>query len=223
MKHTNGNNGSNPDRTQEASPKPSSGSTGEITFYLVRHGETDFNRTGRLQGHTDTELNETGKKQALRVADKAKNFNLNGIVASDLKRAHQTASIISNALSVPVIQTTTALREASFGILDGMTYEEIARMHNQSVEKLMEAGLDRLPGVESRESLSRRALDFLAKVAEETSDRRLLVVTHGGIMRSVAGKILGVELTYLSLLNGDIMTLKLSGGEWSLQLPEHEH
>lgn len=66
-------------------------------IYIVRHGETDWNKEGKLQGHTDTELNDTGRKQALILKDKLQNIHFDKVFVSPLKRTRQTAEIITKS------------------------------------------------------------------------------------------------------------------------------
>lgn len=83
-------------------------------LFLFRHGETDWNREGRLQGHTDTPLNATGLTQAQALAESLRPHRLDAVVSSDLKRAQTTAQIVAEALRVPLF-TEAGLRETDVG------------------------------------------------------------------------------------------------------------
>ena len=89
-----------------------------MKFILVRHCETDWNREGRLQGHTNTNLSERGWIQADELARKLKKLEIRKIVSSDLKRSRETASAIKEYINVPVIYDAR-LRECNFGFLEG--------------------------------------------------------------------------------------------------------
>src|SRR5271165_3144262 len=93
-------------------------------LWLVRHGETDWNAQGRVQGHTPTELNENGRRQAASLAEMFAGRKFAALWSSDLPRARQTAEAIGSALGLDV-QLTVALRERSFGPYEGKTNEEI--------------------------------------------------------------------------------------------------
>ena len=92
------------------------------TLLLARHGETDWNRDHRWQGHSDPPLNETGRRQAAALA--AQLTDLDAIYSSDTERAHETAGIVAERLDLPVT-TDERLREVSFGDWEGLTRAEI--------------------------------------------------------------------------------------------------
>ncbi|MGB9648057.1 MAG: histidine phosphatase family protein, partial [Stellaceae bacterium] len=86
----------------------------ERLLFLFRHGETDWNREGRLQGHTDTPLNATGLTQAQALAESLRPHRLDVVVSSDLARAQTTARIVAEALRVPLF-IEAGLRETNVG------------------------------------------------------------------------------------------------------------
>jgi len=141
------------------------------TLLLVRHGETDWNADGRLQGHTDRPLSEFGRLQAQRLAEE--------LEASDLSRARETAEILGERLGLPV-SLDSDLREKDWGNWEGLT----------AVER------DRVEFVgESTEAHQERMLRALRRISERhPGDRRVLVVTHGGSMRRVQTAAMGMAL-----------------------------
>src|SRR5206468_2330987 len=139
------------------------------TLLLVRHGETDWNAEGRLQGHTDRPLSEFGRRQAERLATTLAAEKLDAIYASDLARARETAEIVGEHLRLPVVLDPD-LRERDWGTWEGLT-----SMQRIGVE---------LVG-ESTEDHSRRMLRALERAAATHPSGRVLVVTHGGSMRRV--------------------------------------
>jgi broad specificity phosphatase PhoE len=145
---------------------------------LVRHGETDWNAEGRLQGHTDRPLSDYGREQARRLADDLEGEALEGLYASDLARARETAEIVGEQLGLPVVLDPD-LREKDWGNWEGLT----------AVER------DRVEFVgESTEAHQERMLRALRRIAERHPAGRVLVVTHGGSMRRVQSKVLGLAL-----------------------------
>ena len=148
------------------------------TLLLVRHGETDWNAEGRLQGHTDRPLNDFGRRQARRLADELAAEEFDAIYASDLARARETAEIVGEHLRLPVLLDPD-LREKDWGNWEGLT----------STERF---GIE-LVG-ESAEQHTRRVLSALGRIAGQHPSGRILVVTHGGSMRRVQTEALGFAL-----------------------------
>jgi len=145
---------------------------------LVRHGETDWNADGRLQGHTDRPLSDFGRRQARQLAEELAEEKLDAIYASDLSRARETAEIVGVRLGLGVV-IDPGLREKDWGTWEGLT----------GVER------DRVEFVgESTEAHQERMLEALRRIAERHSGGRVLVVTHGGSMRRVQTVALGMAL-----------------------------
>jgi 2,3-bisphosphoglycerate-dependent phosphoglycerate mutase len=148
------------------------------TLMLVRHGETDWNADGRLQGQTDRPLSEFGRRQARRLAEELADDELEAIYASDLSRARETAEIVGERLGLAVALDAD-LREKDWGTWEGLT----------SVER------DRVEFVgETTEAHQVRVLHALRRIAEQHPGGRVLVVTHGGSMRRVQTAALGMAL-----------------------------
>jgi broad specificity phosphatase PhoE len=149
------------------------------TLLLVRHGETDWNAEGRLQGHTDRPLSDYGRRQAQRLAEELDSEELEAIYSSDLARAHETAAIVGERLDLPV-ELDPDLREKDWGTWEGLT----------AVER------DRVEFVgESTEAHQDRILGALHRISERhPGDARVLVVTHGGSIRRVQTAAMGMAL-----------------------------
>ena len=148
------------------------------TLLLVRHGETDWNAEGRLQGHTDRPLNDFGRRQAQRLADELAAEEFDAIYASDLARARETAEIVAEHLRLGVLLDPD-LREKDWGTWEGLT-----SMERVGVELVSE----------SAEQHTRRVLSALGRIAGQHPSGSVLVVTHGGSMRRVQAEVLGVAL-----------------------------
>jgi len=149
------------------------------TLLLVRHGETDWNADGRLQGQTDRPLSDFGRRQARQLAEELADEEFQAIYASDLSRARETAEIVGERVGVPVV-LDPELREKNWGTWEGLT----------AVER------DRVDFVgETTEEHQERILRALQRISERhPGDGRLLVVTHGGSMRRVQTAALGWAL-----------------------------
>lgn len=148
------------------------------TLLLVRHGETDWNAEGRLQGHTDTSLNDYGRRQAAALADELAGDGIDVVYSSDLSRARETAEIVAARLGLPVVLEPD-LREKNWGSWEGLT-----PMQRDAVDYVGEST------IEHRE----RTLRALLAIAERHPGMRVLVVTHGGSMRRVQASVTGIAL-----------------------------
>src|ERR1700730_3155777 len=100
------------------------GSGMECLLFLFRHGETDWNRAGRLQGHTDTPLNATGRAQAEALTERLGDHRLDALVSSDLARAWTTGRIVAEGLGVPLIREPL-LREPEIGEAQFLFWPEL--------------------------------------------------------------------------------------------------
>lgn len=145
------------------------------TILLARHGETDWNATRRVQGHTDVPLNERGREQARALAKELEDEPLDAVYASDLLRAHETARIVAERKGLDVI-VLPELRERNFGTWEGLTDVEV-------LERYPQAHTGSWGDAETREELSGRILTALGRIAETHPDGQVLVVAHGGPLR----------------------------------------
>jgi broad specificity phosphatase PhoE len=162
------------------------------TLLLARHGETDWNATGRWQGHTDVPLNENGRAQARALAVTLRDRGVRGVVASDLQRAHETARIVAVELGLEVAYVDAALRERAFGIFEGLTREQCETLHAEAWRLWLEE--KRTPhGAEDAAALTVRTVAALGRVAERVAgaEAPALVVSHGGAVRAVVAAATG--------------------------------
>lgn len=163
---------------------------------LVRHGQTDWNRDGLIQGRTDIPLNDTGRQQA-RDAAAALREGFDArlpivVVSSDQSRARETAEIIAAELDAPAPTQYAGLRERAYGVAEGMPVEEFATKWGdwRSAE---------VPEAESWADLRERALLTLRQVARDVrsetapSAASVIVVTHGALIREVLRYATGGE------------------------------
>jgi len=158
-------------------------------FLLVRHGETDWNRDRRFQGHADPPLNETGREQARTLAAELAGELLDAVYTSDLARASETAEIVARRLGVPVV-ADTALREIDVGEWQGLTWPEIEARFPDGVRNWHERGHG-WEGGETYDALGERVVRALRRIGVEHPAGRILIVGHGGTVRSVRALIEG--------------------------------
>jgi probable phosphoglycerate mutase len=155
------------------------------TFALVRHGQTDWNAERRLQGSTDIPLNEVGRGQARDAAAVLSPYEWDAIVSSPLSRAAETADLIAEGLGLTVSRRVPELTERSFGPAEGM-------QAGPELEALRIPG--GFKGAESEDEAASRGLAALEALAGEFSGQRLLVVTHGTLLRVSLSRAIGETL-----------------------------
>jgi uncharacterized phosphatase len=150
------------------------------TLYLVRHGETDWNREHRIQGSTDIELNDTGRAQAAATGALLARRSWDAVVASPLSRAFETAAIIAREVGLGEPEIEPAMVERNYGAAEGMTGAEIDALYPHGVD---------VPGRESREDVVARAMPALIAIADRHPDQAIIVVSHGGVIRSILNAV----------------------------------
>lgn len=150
-----------------------------MKLYVVRHGQTDWNLNGKIQGVSDIELNETGIEQAYELKDKIKDYKIDVIISSTLKRAKKTAEIINEAFGVDIIHTEKIV-ERGFGKFEGRIFETFDM--DMLYDLTMNYSED---DVEPVLDLCDRISTFLEEVKEKYSDKNVLIVTHGGACRAI--------------------------------------
>lgn len=161
------------------------------TILLARHGETEWNRTRRWQGHADEPLNELGREQARGLARLLAGERIDAIYSSDLARARETAEIVAAARDL-VVTELAALREVDVGSWSGLTDEHAAATHPQGYER-WRAGGHGWEGGESYEEMSERVVAALREIAASHDGGQVLVVTHGGSIRGALALAHGVS------------------------------
>ncbi|MBO4618482.1 MAG: histidine phosphatase family protein [Victivallales bacterium] len=166
----------------------------KIEFWAVRHGETEENRRGIIQGQGVGTLSSYGLRQMALAAECLYRVDFNAIYSSDLSRAMESALIIQAAGHAKCeIQSNWSLREWHLGVLEGLTRDECAARYPEVWEAVCTPSVNaEVPGGESRLALYGRVHDFLGKmVAKHQPGERILLVTHGGVMRMLLRMIVG--------------------------------
>lgn len=158
-------------------------------FYIFRHGETNWNKERRCQGHTNTDLNEVGHEQALNLANKVKNLPIEIVITSDLNRALNTGKKVADALNVP-IKIDNRLREMHYGKAEGMLFEEAIQLFGHDLwQKLMSFHPKNdyvgFPEGETRKEARERFVSVLEEMANDERYNHIAISTHGGALRNV--------------------------------------
>ena len=168
------------------------------TFYIVRHGQTDWNILGKTQGHGNSELTQKGEEQAFELAKAIKEYSIDDIYSSDLGRAIQTAQIIGNEIGVDVNETES-LREMGFGDWEGLLIDEIKKDHAKTYETWRnQPHLANIPNGETLHIIKDRVDNFIKKLNEKYDNKHILLVSHSVTVRVMLLSFLnsGVENIY---------------------------
>ncbi len=152
------------------------------TFYFLRHGETDWNLQGRMQGHTDIPLNATGEAQAVRAAQALMGLGITRIVSSPLIRARRTAEVAADALQLP-LSFDDALKERTFGSFEGQITAEVRAAHGLRPEQSISEILP--PDAEDWPTTMARAQEFTERLLAAYPTDCLLFVSHGAVFRAL--------------------------------------
>lgn len=190
-------------------------------IYLVRHGQTDWNASERLQGQEDTDLNSIGREQAARNGEMLKHLITDAaqfdFVASPLKRTRQTMEIIRHEMELAPggYWTDPLLMEIHFGEWQGATWDELSVVNPKAIASRFEDPWNTIaPGTggESYAMLSRRALKWLGSVHQDT-----VVVTHGGINRCIRGALENLgeeEIPLLAVPQDKVLVIDNGATSW---------
>jgi len=179
---------------------------------LVRHGQTDWNHDGRIQGRSDIPLNETGREQAratgLALAESGRRFD--GVYASPLVRAMETAALIAGELDMPGPEPVPGLEERSYGLAEGMTGPEIRERFGDDRSEI--------PEWEDDAALLERVFAALSRLAAHHPGERVLAVAHGGVIGAVARHLTGGERPAKgeTIGNGSVHEFEVIDGELRL-------
>jgi probable phosphoglycerate mutase len=189
-------------------------------FILVRHGETEWNRLGRIQGHLDSPLNRQGVAQAESVAARLAREPFDQLVCSDLGRAVSTALIIAKRTGHDVA-TDARLRERHYGIFQGKTRAEARAAHPDAYAEYEAEDVDHaIPGGESTRQCFRRNLACLRELATRHAGGRLVVVAHGGVLDGLHRHVLGlphVGARAFTIVNASLNRFSYEGDTWRLE------
>jgi 2,3-bisphosphoglycerate-dependent phosphoglycerate mutase/probable phosphoglycerate mutase len=186
---------------------------------LLRHGETDWNRTQRLQGHRDIPLNAMGHHQALDAAPSIVALRPSVMVSSDLSRARETASAVSALTGIePTVDTR--LRETSMGLWEGLTRDEVVAGWPGEWERWRTTSAHAAPPEgESRWQVAKRANEVVEELDAGTATRAL-IVSHGGLIVGLTGRLLALPEdswgTLIGVNNCHWVVLHRFAGAWRL-------
>ena len=186
-----------------------------LRYLLIRHGQTDWNVSGRIQGQSDVPLNAVGEKQVMALAKGLTSTSIDAVYASDLTRARATAEAVVDPHGLG-IRMEPRLRELCFGEWEGSTYDELLSRISGFEEAWEAWNADRVhrapPGGESLLQFSARVEAALADVRDAHEDGTVALVSHGGSIRMVFCVLLGLPLTsywQMSVYNTSVSEIEL--------------
>jgi len=161
---------------------------------IVRHGETEWKRQGRTQGQNDSPLTECGITQVHELADNLREYCFDLIVTSPLGRTMQTSEILAMELNIAIVQQSLTLSERHEGLLQGLTKDEQRQRFPYLFDREGHFIQDSdIPGGEPLPDFLERARKGLEEIEIEAMSKKLLVVTHAGIMQAIEAYIVNAN------------------------------
>lgn len=198
------------------------GNGGAATGLLfIRHGETDWNRLQRFQGHVDIPLNDNGRAQAARLAARLAAERHDALYSSDLQRARQTAAPLAAAWGRDD-GVLPGFREQNFGLLEGLDAPTIQQRHPALWQGWLQQDADfAAPGGESQRQFHARVLGALRDLVAAHAGQRVVVVTHGGVLDMLWRSAHGLPLAGLRqchIPNTGINRLRWAGAALQIEV-----
>jgi broad specificity phosphatase PhoE len=172
-------------------------------IYFIRHGETDYNKVKRFQGHLDIPLNQKGVVQAKLALEGSKNLKIDKIYYSPLKRAAETANIINSFHNAKMIKDDR-IKEINMGSLQGKYKDKLKKF-----EQILAYTNPERFGGESHEQFCKRVKSFLDEIINSTEN--ILIVSHGGVYRAIykiMNNLDNMQFELVPLPNAKIITIK---------------
>lgn len=180
-------------------------------LYLVRHGETEWNKASKIQGKTDTELSAEGIEQAHKLAKRLSNEDINVIFSSSLKRALRTAEIIKEYKSCRIVKSDK-YHEICLGPWEGMTINEIEEKYSEHFRVYREDPANfKLPGAETFLDLTERTYNEIINIVNKYDDKNILLVSHGTTIKAAIIKILGIDIINYNKFRIDNASISIIG------------
>jgi glucosyl-3-phosphoglycerate phosphatase len=167
---------------------------------MWRHGETDYNATGRMQGHLDSQLTEVGRNQARFAVPALVRFSPEIVVTSDLRRAMDTAMTFTQVAGVP-LRVDKRLRETNLGLWQGMTSAEVDDQWPDARQVWQTDPTWTPPGGESRLEVAARSAEVVADL-DESVEGTAVLCAHGGMIAALTGHLLELPVAAWAKLGG---------------------
>ena len=182
-------------------------SSGATRLCVTRHGETDWNISGILQGWIDVPLNDNGRRQSLDLAQTLASHGFARVCTSPLRRSAETAEIVARAWGLPPPTPYEGLKERHFGLIQGMPKRELSLshpgLHGEIVRRNPACDFEQ---GESVDHFADRVLDAVRDIARQHSGTRVLVITHGWVMDAITRHVRDLPRT-------TVLDMKRKNGE----------
>jgi phosphoserine phosphatase len=163
-------------------------------LFLVRHGQSEWNAAGRIQGQIDIQLDETGCQQAQLIADRLATEAVAAVYSSPLLRAKSTADAIADRLQLPV-QLDPRLMEYDFGVISGSTWTDVVENHPEFASRWLEdPWAVPVADSEGRDNFAARVMSAVQDIVAQHPDDQVVVVAHGGTFGIYLTAMLGLDL-----------------------------
>ena len=178
-------------------------------IFLVRHGESEWNKLKKVQGQKDIPLTEKGIEQAKLIGKRLINEGIEKIYTSDLKRAYDTASIIGKMLNIDVIPLKE-LREINFGIWEGLTTDIIKSKFSKERELwLKNPEMLKVKGAESILELQLRAMNEINKIISNNNIDNVLIVSHSATLKTIILGLLNMDISHFKNMTLNNVSLSI--------------
>ncbi|MCR5834789.1 MAG: histidine phosphatase family protein [Selenomonadaceae bacterium] len=189
--------------------------------FLIRHGETEWNQVGRLQGNTNILLSPNGIRQAQLLAENAPFSNIDAVYSSDLDRACVTAKILANKFNLSVIQMKN-LREMNFGDWEGRELKDLANDEKSGFQEFfIRPDMVKPPKGETFIECQARVVNALEEIVIDRNNQNIVVVTHGAVIRLILCAILAIplrKLWALSQSNVAVNVIRFDDGNFTVEM-----
>jgi probable phosphoglycerate mutase len=186
---------------------------------LIRHGETEWNLSGRWQGHADSPLSSRGISQAKALGERIKTEEFDFFYSSDLGRAIHTSELVGTPSGM-VAEPFVGLRERDLGVLEGLNTKEMEQTHPQIYASFRNDGPEfEVPGGESFLQFYERCAASIEEIANKHKGSKIAVVTHGGVLGAVFRYVLNLSLESernFVLLNCSLNRIEKKEEGWNL-------
>jgi alpha-ribazole phosphatase len=190
-----------------------------LHLMLVRHGETEWNAQRRYQGQSDVPLSGLGRRQAELVAERLAGHEIDAVYASDLKRAWETAQVITEKSNLEVI-SEPRLRELKFGVLEGLTFDEAQAQYPEMIAAWLSDFHQPPEGGEMIDQFNARVVALLEDLKRDHHEQTVLLVAHGGPLSEILRVVLELspeKRWYLELENASLSEALISDDYISLK------
>ncbi|WP_353097127.1 histidine phosphatase family protein [Tissierella praeacuta] len=165
-------------------------------IFLIRHGQSEWNKLNLVQGQQDTMLTDLGKRQAMKLGNRLMTENIDRVYTSDLSRAYTTAKLISDIIDKPLI-SNEALREINFGPWEGLDIQKIREDYsyeyaiwNKEPHKL------NMNGAETLKTLQYRSMNYVNDIINENKGKNIAIVSHSATLKTIILGLLEMNVSY---------------------------